>query len=198
MYTSNVYLITGSHNAIDDVNTMVDVGRDPAIIPLIQSASTGVGKKRIAQVILTHSHYDHVSLLPEIQELFNPVTFAYSPYLSYNYQLLKDGDMVRLGDRMFEVIHTPGHSKDSVCLYCAEEEILFVGDTPVISVTGQGNYEPDYIAALEKISQRSISTIYLGHGAPITLDCNRQISESLQRMKKHMRKTQQTDLGACA
>ncbi|MEA1943993.1 MAG: MBL fold metallo-hydrolase, partial [Euryarchaeota archaeon] len=58
MYTSNVYLITGTWNAIDDLNTLVDVGRDPSVIEKINNASTGVGKKRVEQVVLTHSHYD--------------------------------------------------------------------------------------------------------------------------------------------
>ncbi|KPQ41224.1 MAG: hypothetical protein MPEBLZ_04229, partial [Candidatus Methanoperedens nitroreducens] len=50
IYTSNVYLITGTWNAFNDVNTLIDVGRDPAIIEIINNASTGVGKKRIDQV----------------------------------------------------------------------------------------------------------------------------------------------------
>jgi len=58
----------------------VDVGRDPAVIDKINNASTGVGKKRVGQVILTHSHYDHSSLFPIIKEVFNPVIYAFSPF----------------------------------------------------------------------------------------------------------------------
>jgi len=43
--------------------------------------------------------------------------------------LLKDGDMISLGDRRFEVLHTPGHSPGSICLWEAETQILFSGDT---------------------------------------------------------------------
>ncbi len=187
IYTSNVYLITGSNNAIGDVNTLVDVGRDSGIIPLIDRASTGVGKKRIAQVILTHSHFDHASLLPQIQEHYTPRTFAYSAFLPNVNKILKDGDQMKMGDRLFEVIYTPGHSKDSICLYCAEEEILFSGDTQVINISAQGSFEPDYLEALEKIASRSITRIYPGHGDPLLSHCNRLIRESLQRIKQNIR-----------
>lgn len=45
IYTSNAYLITGTWNAIQDKNVIIDVGRDMSIIPKIESASTGVGKR---------------------------------------------------------------------------------------------------------------------------------------------------------
>ena len=77
IYTSNVYLITGSWNTISDQNTLIDVGRDPAVIEEILNASTGVGKRRLDQVILTHSHYDHASLLPKIKENFGPVVIIW-------------------------------------------------------------------------------------------------------------------------
>ena len=44
VYTSNVYFVLGTWNALPDVNTLVDVGRDPAVIEAIKNASTGVGK----------------------------------------------------------------------------------------------------------------------------------------------------------
>ena len=81
IYTSNVYFVNGSWNAMEDVNTLVDVGRDSTIIERIDDISSGVGKKRINQVILTHSHYDHASLLSVIKEIYNPVVYAFSPFL---------------------------------------------------------------------------------------------------------------------
>jgi glyoxylase-like metal-dependent hydrolase (beta-lactamase superfamily II) len=42
---------------------------------------------------------------------------------------LKDGDLIDLGDRRLEVIHTPGHSPDSICLLDREARLLWTGDT---------------------------------------------------------------------
>jgi len=42
---------------------------------------------------------------------------------------LNDGDLLHIGDLEFKVIHTPGHTKGGICLYCEEEKMLFSGDT---------------------------------------------------------------------
>ena len=78
VYTSNVYLVRGSRNAIEDVNTLVDVGQDRGVLAKIANAPTGVGKTRVAQVILTHSHYDHAGMLGRVREEYHPICYAFS------------------------------------------------------------------------------------------------------------------------
>ncbi|CAG1000839.1 putative polyketide biosynthesis zinc-dependent hydrolase PksB [Methanosarcinales archaeon] len=184
IYTSNVYLITGTWNAFNDVNTLIDVGRDPAIIEIINNASTGVGKKRIDQVILTHSHYDHANLLPRIRDIFNPQVFAFSPSLEGVDHLLKDGEVLKMGDRIFEIIYAPGHSNDSICIYCEEEQILFVGDTNIHIQCTDGSYEKRFVMALEKLRRMNVKRIYSGHGNPILNNCNEIIRTSLENVRK--------------
>ncbi len=187
MYTSNVHLITGTWNAINDLNTLVDVGRDPSVIEKINNASTGVGKHRVEQVVLTHSHYDHASLLPQIKETFNPEVYAYSHSLKGVDHLLKDGDTLKLGDRIFEVIYTPGHSSDSICLYCEEERVLFAGDSAVIIQSAGGTYEKGFVHALEKICRRDVQSIYFGHGDPLLNNCNARVHDSLKIVREARR-----------
>lgn len=184
LYTSNVYLVLGTWNALDDVNTLVDVGRDPSIIEKINYASTGVGKRKVDQVILTHNHYDHVSLLPQIREVFKPKVYAFSASLKGVDLHLKDGQILRLGDRMFEVIHTPGHSSDSICLYCEENGVLFAGDTPLIINSANGSYDKSFVQVLEKICSRDIKAIYPGHGPSLLDKCNERLHDSLENVKK--------------
>jgi len=186
IYTSNAYLVLGSWNAIDDVNTLIDVGRDPSVIETINDAATGVGKKRVEQVILTHNHYDHASNLPLIREAFNPRVYAFSSALEGVDYLLKGGEILRVGDRVFEVIYAPGHSNDSICLFCDEEGILFSGDVPVVIQSAEGTYEPGFVAALEKLSERNIKSIYFGHGAPVLSGGKALINMSLKNVKKSM------------
>ena len=184
IYTCNVYLITGTSNAIADVNTMIDVGRDPTVIERINTASTGVGKHRVELVVLTHSHFDHASLLPRVSEIFKPVVYAFSQSLPGVDHLLKDEETLKAGDRVFKVIHTPGHSNDSICLYCEKEGVLFAGDTPIISTTATGTYEQGFLQALEKLCRRDIRSIYFGHGLPMHDDCNKRIRNSLINVRK--------------
>lgn len=183
IYTSNVYLITGDWNRLDDVNTLIDVGRDPDIIEKIDNASTGVGKQRIEQIILTHSHYDHATLLPLIKKRYNPKTFAASLVLAEIDVILKGGEKLKIADRDFEVIYTPGHSIDSICLYCEKEKVLFAGDTPLVIRSKDTTFEDGFIQALEYISNKDIETIYFGHGEPMRINCKQTLINSLENAK---------------
>ncbi|HIJ58999.1 MAG TPA: hypothetical protein HPP56_00070 [Nitrospirae bacterium] len=58
IYSANPYLILGDWNTLDDVNTLIDVGTDDTIIEEIEQINTGVGKKRIDQVILLITQVD--------------------------------------------------------------------------------------------------------------------------------------------
>ena len=184
IYTSNVYFVRGTWNAIEDVNTLVDVGRDPTVIEAVLAISTGVGKKKVDQVILTHSHYDHATLLPAIRATYDSVVYAYSSSLEGVDHMLRDGEILTLGDRTVEVIHMPGHRSDSVCLYCEKDEVLFSGDSSVfIGSTGE-TYEKGFTDALERICSRNIRIVYPGHGRPITEGCRELLAASLRNIRE--------------
>ena len=97
--------------------------------------------------------------------------------------LLEDGDLVDLGERTLEVIHTPGHSPGSVCLLDKKNKILFTGDTffpgPLYAYPEDVNIE-DYTASLQKLKDRMDEYDYLcsGHNDPWIK------SEVIARVKK--------------
>ena len=182
-YTCNVYFVLGDWKAIDDVNAMIDVGRDSSIIEKIYRLDTGVGKKRVEKVVLTHGHFDHTSSLPDIKDEFGPAIYAFHLFDGVIH-VLKDGQTVKLADRWFEIIHTPGHTSDSICLYCAEEGVLFSGDTNLVITATDGSYQEDFVRAFEKIARRNIKAIYPGHGKPITDGAKRLIHMSLDNIRK--------------
>lgn len=184
VYTCNVYLVLGTWNGMQDVNTLVDVGRDPHVIERIESAATGVGKKRVEQVVLTHSHYDHAANLPLIRKAFHPIVCAFSSSLEGVDIILNGGESLQLGDRTFEVIHSPGHSHDSICLYCEQDRTLFAGDTTLIVQSVGGTYEEGYIYALEMLRRRNIQAIYFGHGQPLLENCNSILRNTLKNVKE--------------
>jgi glyoxylase-like metal-dependent hydrolase (beta-lactamase superfamily II) len=178
IYTSWVYLVLGDASRLEDVNTLVDVGQDPAILASVERAPTGVGKWPVEQVVLTHGHSDHCALLPRVCEVFHPKVFAFSPSIGGVDCLLRDGDTIKMGDGYFETIHTPGHSSDSICLYNQAEGVLFAGDSPLLITSPAGTYETGFLAALEKLCVRDVRRIYFGHGAPLTERCNQRLRES--------------------
>lgn len=182
VYTSNVYLILGDWSGLDDVNTLVDVGNDPHIFERLLQAPTGVGKRAIDQVIFTHSHFDHTALLPQVRERYDPRVYAFSPFAGAD-NVLRDGDTLKCGDRWFQVIHTPGHSDDSILLYCQAEGVLFAGDTPLVIRSQDSSYDARFIQILEDLAKKDIRTIYFGHGAPLTGGASEAIQDSLKNVR---------------
>jgi len=182
-YTSNVYFVLGTWNAIDDMNTLIDVGRDPQVVKSIQQTHTGLGKPKLNQVILTHTHYDHASMIPQIKQRFRPTVYAHSRFLEGVDCQVHDRDTLRIGDKICEIIYSPGHSHDSICVYCEDDGILFSGDTPVIIHTRDGSYENGFILALERIQEKNINVIYPGHGQPIEKNCNVLIQQTLRNVR---------------
>jgi glyoxylase-like metal-dependent hydrolase (beta-lactamase superfamily II) len=180
VYTSNVYLVMGTWKRLQDVNTLVDVGSDPSILAALEAMATGCGKKKVEQVVLTHCHSDHMANLALIRRVFNPVVCAFSSFLPDVDHVLGDGDTLHLGDAVFEVVHTPGHSEDSICLYNREDGTLFVGDSPVSIRSGGGSYEPRFIGALERLCEMKVNAIYFGHGVPITTGAGEVLRRSLE------------------
>ena len=183
IYTSNVYFLLGDWKGIDDVNALIDVGRDPLIIEKIQKLDTGVGKKKVEKVVLTHGHYDHVSLLPAIKDEFGPEVYAFHSFDGVSHAL-RDGQTLKLAERWFEVIHTPGHTSDSICLYCEQDAVLFSGDTSLIITTTDVSYQDGFISALERIARKNITAIYPGHGDPINFRVKQSIYASLDNVRK--------------
>ena len=79
---------------------------------------------------------------------------------------LGEGDRVDLGDRVFTVLHLPGHSPGSIGLYEEKTGILIAGDAvydgPLIH-EGPGTDLGDYTATLERLKSLPVSTVHGGH-----------------------------------
>ena len=185
IYSSNVYLLLGDWNKIDDVNAIVDTGADDYILKHIDKVHTGVGKRRIENVLLTHSHFDHTGGLKSIKEAYDPKVYAFAGANAQNIDFyLKNNDEILLGDCSFQVIHTPGHSYDSMCLYCKQEGLLFSGDTSINIRTPGGSYTRDFVDVMERLASLNIKKIYPGHDDPMENSPHDVIKNSLANLKK--------------
>lgn len=166
VYSSNVYLIRGEFNGLKDVNTLVDTGGDGSIVDEIKKINTGAGKTPVAQIVLTHTHFDHTGGVKALKAEYNLKILACSRE-EYVDVVLKNGDIIFMGDRQFEVIHTGEHSQDSICLYGWEDRVLFSGDVPVDIKSSNGSYSRYFLSVLERLATFRIDVIYPGHGDPL-------------------------------
>lgn len=183
IYTSNVYLIRGNWNKLDDVNALIDAGADNDIISKIKEFSTGVGKKAVDIVIITHSHFDHTQAVPIIKKEYNSTIYSYAN-LEFTDQKLKHNQIIKLGDEYCQILHTPGHSSDSVSVYCPDSKILFCGDLQVVINSLGGTFTDEYIKSIELLSNYNIEKIYPGHGDIITGDIKKILNNTLNNMIK--------------
>ncbi len=167
VYSCNVYYVRGNWNAIDDVNTLIDTGtNDFVLYEILEMMSTGVGKKKIEQIILTHEHFDHAGGLKFILEKFKPEVIAFSKVPGTTRKAY-DNMHIKVGDRFCKIIHSPGHSHDSICIYCEKDKILFSGDTALNIKTPGGSYSKEYVEALQRLADLKVESIYSGHDDPI-------------------------------
>ncbi|GAA0180089.1 MBL fold metallo-hydrolase [Clostridium sediminicola] len=85
-----------------------------------EMSSTGLSKEGMGNQL------DEDMFLFDYPNGFKPHQFRIPPY---NIELMQDGDIFELGNRTIKVVHTPGHSNDSIMLYDDLNKILFTGDT---------------------------------------------------------------------
>ncbi|HSV58144.1 MAG TPA: MBL fold metallo-hydrolase [Variovorax sp.] len=91
---------------------------------------------RIRYLIDTHTHADHFSATKELaRQLAVPVVMHRASPAPFVDMRLADGEMVVLGKLRLQVLHTPGHTADSMCLQV--DDRVFTGDTLLIGGTGR-------------------------------------------------------------
>ena len=102
-------------------------------------------------------------------------------------RLLEDGDVIDLGDRAFEVIHTPGHSPGGIGLYEAKTGIFLSGDIiydgPLID-DAYHSVVADYMTTLERLEKLPVSIVHGGHFPSFGLTRFRQLIDEYRAGKR--------------
>ena len=181
-YTCRSYLLLGDWNQIDAVNTLIDPGTDGYIMDEIDKIYTGCGKFPVEQILLTHNHFDHAAAAGLLKQKYGAKVYARVPGPEVD-ELLKDGQVLRAGDDYLDVLHTPGHSSDSVAFYCQSQKLLFSGDTQLRIRTAGGKYTREYVDTLLKLTQLDIGLVYSGHDEPFDRDVRSIILNTLQNVR---------------
>jgi hydroxyacylglutathione hydrolase len=194
---------------------LVDTGYETGWPRTVQAlASLGVTPERVGLIVCTHAHCDHVGGNRRIQQA-SACEIAMHPegrkwveardarrtWTSF-YDLaadwftptrsLADGETLQLGAHEFTVLHTPGHTADSVCLYNRRERLLFSADAlwendlalTTTAVEGEGSLDT-LRASLDRLEGLEVGRVLPGHGRPFTA-----FREALAEARKRLRRLQ--------
>ena len=182
--TSGTFSLDGGTWEVDNNVWLVGDGADVLVIDAAHSAdeiATAVGDRRVVAVVCTHAHDDHVNQAPALADRFacpillNP---ADAPLWEMTWPERKpdgelaDGDVLRAGGIELRVLHTPGHSPGSSCLYAPELATVFTGDTLFNGGPGAtGRSFSSFDTIIESISEKLLTLpgateVRTGHGDP--------------------------------
>lgn len=150
---------------------------------------------RLKGILLTHHHYDHVGGVDRIKaETGCPVYIHRADsdiYKKHADMLLENRDRLMLGDEEIKVVHTPGHTRGSVCYFSEHSRLAFTGDTLFNTDLGRTDLSDGSPSDMEHSVRDIINlwnndiTIYPGHGDSCTMKYVRKNNhEFLEIVKK--------------
>ena len=119
-------------------------------------------------IINTHGHSDHTVGNQELHSMFGGKIVAHKLSRVKVDLVVDDGDVLKLGNIVIEVIYTPGHTVDSICLLVDGKKLL-TGDTLFVGECGRtdfpgGNSKSMYDSLFNKLSKISDAVeVYPGH-----------------------------------
>ena len=199
---SNIYLI------IDRIVTLIDAGTGRNFELVRDNLSKlGLRPGNVRLLINTHCHFDHSGgdmdfvragsevaiheLEAELlrggdQSITMAQFFGEAPEPIKSVRELHSGERLNLGEAVLEVIHTPGHTHGSVCLFEPRLGIIFSGDTVFQGGVGRTDLptssSDDLVCSLQRLAKLKLRSLYPGHGPSVMEDADRQIALALELM----------------
>jgi hydroxyacylglutathione hydrolase len=167
---------------------VVDPGMDATEPLLARVAANGLRLHLIAD---SHGHIDHIfDNAPLMRASGAPLAIhpddahRLDGRNNYGYTIeravatvdLREGEQVRIGDLVFDVLHTPGHTEGSVCLYAEREALLLSGDVLFAGSYGRtdlpGGDDAAMVASLARLARELPATVRVlpGHGPETTIE----------------------------
>ncbi len=199
MLGSNTYLLYDEESR---ESAIIDPGGETA--PLFEKIKDR--RLDVRYLLNTHAHFDHIAANAEVSARYEvplglhpadeellirgggaarwDIAYVPSPEPSLS---LTDGKALKLGALTLEVVHTPGHTPGSICLYIPQEGAMLTGDTLFPGSVGRTDLPGGDARQLTESLRRILTfppetTLYAGHGEKTTLAQERRSNPWLKRL----------------
>jgi glyoxylase-like metal-dependent hydrolase (beta-lactamase superfamily II) len=200
-FQTNCYCLRTSESETDCL--LVDAGLDAQ--PIIDFLKQN--QLNPAIVILTHGHIDHIAGVTLLRQNFPDIKVVIhaddanmlsSPVKNLSIAMgqifktepadiiIQNEGSAEFGPFTFDVLHTPGHTPGGICLYSAEHNLAFVGDTLFAGSIGRTDFPgASFEQLMNSIKTKLLTfpgdtTIYTGHGPATTIICEKQSNPFLR------------------
>ncbi len=184
--TSGTFSLDGGTWDVDNNVWLVGDDNEVVVIDAAHSADpivAAVGGRAVRGIACTHGHNDHVTVAPELSERLDAPILLHPgddvlwdmTHPGVRHEDLADDSRIAVGGTEIRVLHAPGHSPGSVCLYLPEAGQLFSGDTLFAGGPGAtGRSYSDFSVIIDSIRDRLFAlppetVVNTGHGDGTTL-----------------------------
>jgi hydroxyacylglutathione hydrolase len=180
---ANSYLINGSKKIL------IDPGHDHLFGNVKDHLSRlSITPQDIDLILLTHGHPDHAEAVRGFSKsqaliALHEAELDFVKKLAPHYGtamgvkdfepqiLMREGEL-QVGDMQFQIIHTPGHSPGSICLYWPQEKALITGDVIFYQGIGRtdlpGGDGPALKESIRRLSSLEVEHLLPGHGEVVS------------------------------
>jgi len=166
-------------------SVLIDPGDDPDTLQEMLKDTRPIA------ILLTHTHFDHVGALDEMQARLKTSLLLHRGPHAEGFEVeadlwVDDGDTLQVGEHTLRIFHTPGHTADQVCYAIEGDSRVIVGDTLFEGGPGKTWSPEDFQTTLKTLREvvlpwRDETICYPGHGTFFRLGDHRQEIEAFVR-----------------